>query len=80
MPRRRFAIITYDPDRIAHLNWQAEGNSFAYALWRGLSGYTYATDRGIERITVMDRIPPSEAPGDRQRWVNAKVDGPPSDE
>jgi hypothetical protein len=57
MAKRRFAIITYDPDRIAELNWQAEGNSFSYAILRGISGLTYAKERGIINITVMDQVP-----------------------
>jgi hypothetical protein len=57
MAKRRFAIITYDPDRIAELNWQAEGSSFSYAILRGISGLTYAKERGIINITVMDQVP-----------------------
>lgn len=29
MSRRRFAIVTYDPDRIEQLSHQAEGSSVA---------------------------------------------------
>lgn len=64
MTRKRFAIITYDPDRLAVLNWQAEGHSFAYSVWRGLRGWTYAKERGIINITVMEQMPATPAPHD----------------
>lgn len=67
MPRKRFAIITFDPDRVAALNWQGEGNNFAYAIWRGLRGFTYAKERGLENITVMDRVTPIADPADASR-------------
>lgn len=57
MARKRFAIITFDPDRIEQLNWQAEGNSFAWAIWRGLAGWIYPKERGIINITLMDQLP-----------------------
>lgn len=57
MARQRFAIITYDPDRVESLSWQAEGNSFAYVIWQGLRGLDYPRERGIERITLLDRVP-----------------------
>jgi hypothetical protein len=65
MAKRRFAIITYDAERLANLDWQAEGNSFAYAILRGMSGFTYAKERGIINITVMDQVPKVPAPSDR---------------
>ena len=40
MARKRFAIITYDPDKVEKL-WQGEGNSLAWIIWRGLCGWTY---------------------------------------
>ena len=67
MTRRRFAIITYEADRLADLSWQAEGNSFAYAIWRGLNGYTYAKERGIVNITVMDQVQAAPAPNDHAK-------------
>lgn len=57
MARRRFAIITYDPDRVEGLNWQAEGNNFAYIIREGLCGRDYPRERGIDRITLLDRVP-----------------------
>jgi hypothetical protein len=65
MAKRRFAIITYDPERLAALNWQAEGNSFSYAIMLGLSGFSYAKERGIINITVMDQVPVVPAPFDK---------------
>jgi hypothetical protein len=38
MGRKRFAIITFDPDRIEKLSWQGEGNSLVWIMWRGLFG------------------------------------------
>lgn len=62
--RRRFAIITYDVDRLASLNWQAEGSIFAHAILRGLNGFTYAKERGIINITLLDQVPAMPAPND----------------
>jgi hypothetical protein len=42
---------------IESLSWQAEGSSFSYAILRGISGLTYAKERGIINITVMDQVP-----------------------
>ncbi|WP_446653047.1 hypothetical protein [Blastomonas sp.] len=41
MPRRRFAIVTYDSDRIEQLSFQAEGASVAWIIVRALQGYDY---------------------------------------
>jgi hypothetical protein len=62
--KRRFAIITYDVDRLASLSWQVEGNSFAHSILRGLNGFTYAKERGIINITVFDQVPALPAPND----------------
>ena len=62
MARKRFAIITFDPDRIDQLSWQGEGNSFAWIIWRGLAGYTYPKERGIINITLMDQLPAKPHP------------------
>jgi len=62
MARKRFAIITYDPDTIERLSWQGEGNSFAWIVWRGLAGYTYPKERGIINITLMDQLPAKAHP------------------
>ena len=62
MARKRFAIITFDPDRIDKLSWQGEGNSFAWIIWRGLAGYTYPKERGVINITLMDQLPAKPHP------------------
>jgi hypothetical protein len=71
MTNRRFAIITYDPERVANLNWQAEGSSFGYAIWRGVNGFTYAKERGLINITIMDEVKAVAAPND---WENRQSD------
>ena len=65
--RKRFAIITFDPDAVEKLSWQGEGNSFAWIVWRGLSGWTYPKERGIINITVMDQLPAKPHPTIRTR-------------
>ena len=62
MGRKRFAIITFDPDKIDKLSWQGEGNSFAWIIWRGLAGWTYPKERGIINITLMDQLPARDHP------------------
>jgi len=62
MARKRFAIITFDPDYIDRLSWQGEGNSFAWIIWRGIAGYTYPKERGIINITLMDQLPAKPHP------------------
>lgn len=57
MPRRRFAIITFDPDRIEQLSHQAEGNSVAWIIISALQGYDYPKERGIINVTLMDQLP-----------------------
>ena len=65
--KRRFAIVTYDVDRLAKLCWQAEGTCFAFAIWRGLNGFTYAKERGIINITLLDQVPALPAPDDNAK-------------
>ena len=62
MARKRFAIITYDPDKVEKLSWQGEGNSLAWIIWRGLCGWTYPKERGIINITLMDQLPAKPHP------------------
>ena len=64
MARKRFAIITFDPDRLAKLSWQGEGNSLAWIIWRGLCGWTYPKERGIINITLMDQLPAKPNPSE----------------
>lgn len=71
MARKRFAIITFDPDRVDKLSWQGEGNSFAGILWRGMAGYTYPKERGIINITLMDQLPakPHSVFDERKKFI-----------
>ena len=64
MDREQFAIITFDPDRVAKLSWQGEGNSLAWIVWRGLCGWTYPKERGIINITLMDQLPAKPHPSE----------------
>ena len=64
MARKRFAIITYDPDKVEKLSWQGEGNSLAWIVWRGLCGWTYPKERGIINITLMDQLPAKPHPSE----------------
>ncbi len=64
MHRKRFAIITFDPDRIEKLSWQGEGNSLAWIVWRGLCGWTYPKERGIINITLIDQLPAKSQPSE----------------
>ena len=64
MPRKRFAIITFDPDRVEKLSWQGEGHSLAWIIWRGLCGWTYPKERGIINITLMDQLPARPHPSE----------------
>ena len=57
MTRRRFAIITYDPDRIEQLSYQAEGLSVSWIIIQALQGYDYPKERGIINITLLERLP-----------------------
>lgn len=57
MTRRRFAIVTFDPDRIEKLSYQAEGMSVSWTIIQALQGYDYPKERGIINITLMDQLP-----------------------
>lgn len=57
MTRRRFAIITYDPDRIEQLSYQAEGLSVSWTIIQALQGYDYPKERGIINVTLLDKLP-----------------------
>lgn len=56
MSRRRFAIVTYDPDRIEQIEANADGQSFSWIILRALQGYDYPEERGIINVTVMDQL------------------------
>lgn len=57
MSRRRFAIVTYDPDRIEQIEANADGLSFSWIILRALQGYDYPKERGIINVTLMDQLP-----------------------
>lgn len=54
MPRRRFAIITYEPTRIGA---NGDGQSFPWIVLRGLQGYDCAKERSIINITLINQLP-----------------------
>jgi hypothetical protein len=62
MGRKRFAIITFHPDRVEKSTWQGEGGSVAWIVWRGLCGWTYLKERGIINITLMGQLPAKDHP------------------
>jgi len=62
MPRKRSAIFTFDPDRVANLSWQGECHSLAWIIWRGLCGWTYPKEHVIINITLMDQLPAKPHP------------------
>lgn len=53
--RTRFALIEFDPHQIAQLDLQAEGYVFASIVKNGLLVQEHAQERGILRITPVDR-------------------------
>lgn len=57
MTRRRFAIVTFDPDRIEKIETNADGQTFAWIILQALQGYDYPKERGIINITLMDQLP-----------------------
>lgn len=57
MPRRRFAIVTFDPDRIDQIEANADGQSFSWIILQALKGRDYPKERGIINITLMDQVP-----------------------
>lgn len=52
--RPRQAIITFDAERIAALDLQAEAHSLAWILKNGLLGRDYAAARGILSISLIE--------------------------
>jgi hypothetical protein len=69
MPRRRFAIITYDPDLVEAQSIQAGGDQLAFAILRALKGHSYAKERGLINVTVMDRVEFEQGPV--EKWLSA---------
>lgn len=50
---QRQAIITFDPERIAQLDLQAEAHDLAWKLKQALLGNDYAPGRGIVDIELV---------------------------
>lgn len=67
MSRKRFAIITFDPDVIEATSVQAGGEDVAFALFGALKGRNIAGVRGIINVTLMDRV--EIEPGPVDRWL-----------
>lgn len=68
-PRRRYAIVTYDPDIVERQSIQAGGDALAFALLGALKGRSYAKERGLINVTVFDRV--EFEPGPVDKWLNA---------
>jgi hypothetical protein len=65
MARKRFAIITYDPDRVKALAPDTtERDRLGQYLVDGLRGIAYPKDHGLLNITLMDQVAPSARPFD----------------
>lgn len=47
------AIITFDPERVAHWDMQAEAHSIAYAVRSALTGKGFVATRGLMRVDVL---------------------------
>lgn len=50
----RRAVITFDPDRIAKADLQAEAHNIAWILRQALLGRDYPRERGILSIELID--------------------------
>jgi hypothetical protein len=57
--RRRFAIVTFDPDKVRDLDWQADAGQLGVQIVQGLRGTAYAKDRGLINITLLDQVAPN---------------------
>lgn len=63
------AIITFDPDRIAQLDLQAEAHSLAWIIKQALMGNDYPKERGIASIALIEdgchlTVTPPQDPND----------------
>lgn len=65
MSRKRFAIVTFDPDRVDALAPDTrERNHLGEALVDALRGVAYAKARGLLNVTLMDQVAPNARPYD----------------
>lgn len=62
--RKRFAIVTFDPDKVRDLNWQVDADKLGVQIVQGLRGTAYAKDRGLINITLLDQVAPNARPYD----------------
>jgi len=67
--RRRYAIVTFDPDIVDQQSVQAGGDQLAFAILRALKGRSYAKERGLINVTVMDRVEFEQGPV--EKWLSA---------
>lgn len=54
-PERHYAIIEFDPLRIAQINAEAESRAICWIIQKALTGQDYPKERGIRRITHITR-------------------------
>ncbi|MBL9069905.1 MAG: hypothetical protein JNM03_07920 [Sphingopyxis sp.] len=60
MTRKRFAIVTFDPDRVKALAPDtSEQEQLGRALVGALRGIAYAKNCGLLNVTLMDQVAPS---------------------
>lgn len=65
MSRKRFAIITFDPDRVKGMAPDTvEEQQLGEQLVNALKGIAYAKGRGLLNVTLMDQVAPSARPYD----------------
>ncbi|WP_286749757.1 hypothetical protein [Sphingopyxis sp. SCN 67-31] len=62
--RRRFAIVTYDPDKVCDLDWRVDAPLLGQQIVQGLRGTAYAKERGLINITLLDQVAPNARPWD----------------
>lgn len=53
-PATQFAVIEFDPARLAKMDAQAEGYVFAQMVRKALLGHDYAPGRGIVKVTLCE--------------------------
>lgn len=70
--RRRFAIVTFDPDKVHDLDWQVDAPLLGIQLVQGLRGTAYARERGLMNITLLDQVAPNARPYDHALRAVAK--------
>lgn len=65
MPRRRFAIVTYDPDVVLSLDARTGmREQLGEQIVNALRGTAYAKARGLLNVTLLDQVAPNARPYD----------------